>query len=241
MADEGRRLSRERLNQIVWELGRYYPIPLMADQIAISMVRPRLGCICWHIGGESIARFRQQTGDDFYNAKVIARIYDVTDIDPAYREFYRDIGYDLDFNYIRTYLSGDVRSDTGRYGRTSVPWTSCRTPRCNPSIHFSERLFLCLAHRALVRRPALGSVSAYLTDIIIRIGIFTEGIECFFVQFGVYLLHFIGVIEAVQCRLVPFGFCVFDHPGIHLLKFKRLPADCSLQIFPGSPDAAQRP
>jgi 1,4-alpha-glucan branching enzyme len=33
--------------------------------------------------------------------------------DPLYREFYRDIGFDLDFNYIRPYLAGDVRSDTG--------------------------------------------------------------------------------------------------------------------------------
>jgi glycosyltransferase involved in cell wall biosynthesis len=80
MADEGRRISRERLSRIVWELGHYYPIPLMADQIVISMVRPRLGCICWHISGESIDHLRQQTGDDFYNEKVIARIYDVTDI-----------------------------------------------------------------------------------------------------------------------------------------------------------------
>jgi 1,4-alpha-glucan branching enzyme len=42
--------------------------------------------------------------------------------DPAYREFYRDIGYDLDFNYIRPYLSGDVRSDTGiKYYRITGP------------------------------------------------------------------------------------------------------------------------
>ncbi len=42
--------------------------------------------------------------------------------DPAYREFYRDIGYDLDFNYIRPYLSGDVRCDTGiKYYRITGP------------------------------------------------------------------------------------------------------------------------
>lgn len=33
--------------------------------------------------------------------------------DPAYREFYRDIGYDLDFNYLEPYLVGGVRGDTG--------------------------------------------------------------------------------------------------------------------------------
>lgn len=45
--------------------------------------------------------------------------------DPAYREFYRDIGHDLDFNYIRPYVPGDVRADTGiKYYRITgpTPW-----------------------------------------------------------------------------------------------------------------------
>ncbi|WP_338817989.1 D-inositol-3-phosphate glycosyltransferase [Moorella thermoacetica] len=33
--------------------------------------------------------------------------------DPVYREFYRDIGYDLDFNYLAPYLVGGIRGDTG--------------------------------------------------------------------------------------------------------------------------------
>jgi 1,4-alpha-glucan branching enzyme len=33
--------------------------------------------------------------------------------DPVYREFYRDIGHELDINYIRPYLAGQVRVDTG--------------------------------------------------------------------------------------------------------------------------------
>ncbi|MDN5344453.1 MAG: 1,4-alpha-glucan branching enzyme [Clostridia bacterium] len=32
---------------------------------------------------------------------------------PVYREFYRDIGYDLDFNYLQPYLIGGIRGDTG--------------------------------------------------------------------------------------------------------------------------------
>jgi len=32
---------------------------------------------------------------------------------PHYREFYRDIGHELEFDYIRPYLSCDVRTDTG--------------------------------------------------------------------------------------------------------------------------------
>jgi 1,4-alpha-glucan branching enzyme len=33
--------------------------------------------------------------------------------DPNYREFYRDIGYDLDYQYIGPYLTGNTRGDTG--------------------------------------------------------------------------------------------------------------------------------
>jgi 1,4-alpha-glucan branching enzyme len=42
--------------------------------------------------------------------------------DPDYREFYRDIGHDLDFGYIRPYIAGDVRVDTGiKYYRITGP------------------------------------------------------------------------------------------------------------------------
>ena len=44
---------------------------------------------------------------------------------PAYREFYRDIGHDLDFNYIRPYIAEHVRVDTGiKYYRITgpTPW-----------------------------------------------------------------------------------------------------------------------
>lgn len=42
--------------------------------------------------------------------------------DPDYREFYRDIGHDLDFNYIQPYIAGNVRVDTGiKYYRITGP------------------------------------------------------------------------------------------------------------------------
>jgi 1,4-alpha-glucan branching enzyme len=41
---------------------------------------------------------------------------------PDYREFYRDIGHDLDFKYIQPYIAGDVRVDTGvKYHRITGP------------------------------------------------------------------------------------------------------------------------
>jgi 1,4-alpha-glucan branching enzyme len=42
--------------------------------------------------------------------------------DPVYREFYRDIGHDLGFNYIQPYVAGHVRTDTGiKYHRITGP------------------------------------------------------------------------------------------------------------------------
>jgi len=41
---------------------------------------------------------------------------------PDYREFYRDIGQDLDFHYIQPYIAGDIRVDTGiKYYRITGP------------------------------------------------------------------------------------------------------------------------
>lgn len=41
---------------------------------------------------------------------------------PDYREFYRDIGYDLDYHYIHPYICGDIRVDTGiKYFRITGP------------------------------------------------------------------------------------------------------------------------
>ncbi len=41
---------------------------------------------------------------------------------PDYREFYRDIGHDLDFQYLESYTAGGVRADTGiKYYRITGP------------------------------------------------------------------------------------------------------------------------
>ncbi|CEP66200.1 Glycoside hydrolase/deacetylase,beta/alpha-barrel [Moorella glycerini] len=48
--------------------------------------------------------------------------------DPLYREFYRDIGYDLDFSYLEPYLIGGTRGDTGlKYYRITGK-TECKEP-----------------------------------------------------------------------------------------------------------------
>jgi len=53
--------------------------------------------------------------------------------DPAYREFYRDIGWDLDFEYLRPYLKGNFRHALGiKYHRV--------TERGNPDKDFYDPL-----------------------------------------------------------------------------------------------------
>lgn len=72
--------------------------------------------------------------------------------DPEYREFYRDIGHDLDFHYIQSHMGGDVRSDTGiKYHRITgpTPWKQLYNPdtaREKAAAHASEFLHKRVAH-----------------------------------------------------------------------------------------------
>jgi glycosyltransferase involved in cell wall biosynthesis len=71
-------LSQERLRELIWEIGKRYPVPLTAEYVALSMVHPRLGHIHWHIRPETAEELLHQTG--LRNASFIVRVYDVTDI-----------------------------------------------------------------------------------------------------------------------------------------------------------------
>ena len=72
--------------------------------------------------------------------------------DPNYREFYRDIGHDLDFDYIRPHIAGDVRVDTGiKYHRITGP--TARKEAYHPDVakektaqHAGDFLYKRIAH-----------------------------------------------------------------------------------------------
>ena len=72
--------------------------------------------------------------------------------DGDYREFYRDIGQELDFEYLRPYMCGDVRSDTGiKYHRITGPGMhkegySPEAAREKAAIHAGQFLFQRTAH-----------------------------------------------------------------------------------------------
>jgi glycosyltransferase involved in cell wall biosynthesis len=71
-------LSQERLRELIWEIGKRYPIPVTAEYVALSMVHPRLGHMHWHIRPETAELLLRQ--NTLQNASFIVRVYDVTDI-----------------------------------------------------------------------------------------------------------------------------------------------------------------
>lgn len=72
--------------------------------------------------------------------------------DGIYREFYRDIGYDLDFDYVQPYLAGNVRGDTGiKYHRITGPtaWKELYHPQNateRAAQHANDFLFQRVSH-----------------------------------------------------------------------------------------------
>jgi glycosyltransferase involved in cell wall biosynthesis len=74
----GKTLSKELLRNIAWEIGQWYPIPSTVSYIALHMVHPRLGHVNWHVREEEALRI-QRVGA-LNNAKLVVRVYDVTDI-----------------------------------------------------------------------------------------------------------------------------------------------------------------
>ncbi|MDA8388490.1 MAG: DUF4912 domain-containing protein [Nitrospiraceae bacterium] len=72
--------SRERLREVIWDIGQGYPMPPRGDAIALLMVSPGMGHVAWHVSEQSAADARSAQGGAFAGAPLIARVYDVTDI-----------------------------------------------------------------------------------------------------------------------------------------------------------------
>jgi 1,4-alpha-glucan branching enzyme len=71
--------------------------------------RPRYGVFAPVFTENGIAAF----GRDLDSAKQVWSKHEGYPGDPNYRDFYRDIGFDLDFDYVRPHLAGDARTFTG--------------------------------------------------------------------------------------------------------------------------------
>ena len=124
--------------------------------------RPRYGMFAPVFTPNGIAAF----GRDFDSSRQVWSKHEGYPGDARYRDFYRDIGFDLDFDYVKPHLpSPDNRGFTGiKYyritgGAGQKKFTSA-TPRCRPRAN-TRRIFSTRASRkssklaGLLDRPPL--------------------------------------------------------------------------------------
>ena len=72
--------TRQRLREVIWDIGKGYPIPFHGDSIELLMVSPGLGHVTWHVEERSTTEAAAAEGGAFAGAPLIVRVYDVTDI-----------------------------------------------------------------------------------------------------------------------------------------------------------------
>ncbi len=81
-----------------------------AHGVLFASPRPKYGVYAPVYCPSGVAAF----GRDLESSKSVWSAEEGYPGDPEYREFYRDIGFDLDFDYVRPYLNGDgTRVNTG--------------------------------------------------------------------------------------------------------------------------------
>ncbi|MBI4341299.1 MAG: DUF1957 domain-containing protein [Candidatus Omnitrophica bacterium] len=81
-----------------------------AHGVLFGSPRPKYGVYAPAICPSGVAAF----GRDLESSKSVWSAEEGYPGDPEYREFYRDIGFDLDYDYVRPYLNGDgTRLNTG--------------------------------------------------------------------------------------------------------------------------------
>jgi 1,4-alpha-glucan branching enzyme len=96
-------------DEILKELGiRYFLVE--THGVLFGSPRPRFGVFNPYLCKSGIAFF----GRDMESSKAVWSAVEGYPGDYNYREYYRDIGYDLDLDYIRPYINGDgTRKNTG--------------------------------------------------------------------------------------------------------------------------------
>lgn len=106
------------VDEILKENGIHYFI-LDTHGILFGSPRPKYGVYAPVYCRSGVAAF----GRDPESSKSVWSAEEGYPGDPHYREFYRDIGFDLDYDYVRPYLNGDgSRINTGiKYHRITGP------------------------------------------------------------------------------------------------------------------------
>ncbi|MFH0925033.1 MAG: DUF4912 domain-containing protein [bacterium] len=88
---------QEKLRKIAWEVGSKYPVPLDDNHLTFSMIHPRLGYLQWQTQYSSIEPLKALYRERFNNARMVLRIYDITDI--VFNGFNAHMFFDLDVTH----------------------------------------------------------------------------------------------------------------------------------------------
>ncbi|MDM8532259.1 DUF4912 domain-containing protein [Anaerolineales bacterium HSG25] len=72
-------IAQDRMREISWEVGQFYPINYTADYIALSMINPQQGHVHWNLRQDSLTALKAEN-DQLAFAPLVVRIYDVSDV-----------------------------------------------------------------------------------------------------------------------------------------------------------------
>ena len=98
-------LNQKKIRDICWEVGGHFPKSLKLESMTLLSMHPRQAHIQWNILQPTVEKLKTSVGGAFDNARLVLRVYDVTDIIfdgfNAHRWFDIDIK-DLSGNYYLT-------------------------------------------------------------------------------------------------------------------------------------------
>ena len=73
-------VTQGRLREILWGIGQQAPVGVADDHVVLAAVRPRLGYLRWHVRTAAVGRLYAAIGQPFKDARLIVRLFDVTDV-----------------------------------------------------------------------------------------------------------------------------------------------------------------
>jgi glycosyltransferase involved in cell wall biosynthesis len=79
-AEESPPFDAAELREVCWQIGTQFPFAFHGDHIAIIPVHPRQAYIRWHVREASVGELREKLDGSLDGARLIVRVYDVTDV-----------------------------------------------------------------------------------------------------------------------------------------------------------------
>jgi glycosyltransferase involved in cell wall biosynthesis len=73
-------VSPERLREICWDIGGRFPRVHGGNRLVFAATRPRQAYVHWSIAAERVEALKERLGHRFSGARLVVRVYDVTDV-----------------------------------------------------------------------------------------------------------------------------------------------------------------